>query len=513
MKKNTFNAEAQEGLLKGVNILGEAVGTTMGAHGRTVLYRHDNAPNGIVQNTKDGVTVARMVTSKDPLERMGIDIVRDAARKTASKAGDGTTTSTVLAQAILNQAVNRDGSQRDYIRGMEAARDKVLDYLDNLSEEVNDEMIDYVASISTNNDEELGGIIAGAFKEVGEYGHVWYEPNPAGTDTYSKVEHGAQVPSGFIDPGFVTNNKSNSVDQENPLVFLTTSKIDTARQLETILQEAITKNRALTIIGDVDTQVGAVLLANRQKNGYKFNLVTPPYHGLFRRDCLQDLAHLTGATLHGQHLGDAAESITVDMLGEADFIQSSARDTVIRIKDRKDLTEQVEAITALINEETNASRKEDLKKRRATLAGGVAVVTVGAVSDGEMFEKLDRVDDAIHAVGASIREGVLPGGGVALLNAADSVKIPSGDDDYTQGFKALLSAIKKPYLKILSNADLKAPEGLKEGWGVNVLTGKKVDMKKEGIIDPTLATKEALRNAVGVSKTIMSTGLVIDDEE
>lgn len=203
MRKNTFNPEAQSGLLKGINILGDAVGLTMGAHGRTVLYRHDNAPNSIPQSTKDGVTVAKQVTSKDPLEKMGIDIVKDAARKTAAKAGDGTTTSTVLAQSILNQALDREGSQRDYIRGMEAARDRVLDYLDNLSEEVNDEMIDYVAKISTNNDETLGGIIAKAFKEVGEYGHVWYEPNPAGTDTYSKVEHGAQIPSGFIDPGFV----------------------------------------------------------------------------------------------------------------------------------------------------------------------------------------------------------------------------------------------------------------------------------------------------------------------
>ena len=511
-KKNTFNPEAQEQLLKGINKLGNAVGLTMGAHGRTVLYRHDNAPDSIPQSTKDGVTVAKHVTSGHPVEKIGIDIVRDAARKTAIKAGDGTTTSTVIAQAILNNAVVNATSKRDYIRGMEAATDKVLAYLDEISEPVKDKMIDYVANISTNNDPTLGGIIAGAFKEVGEFGHVWYEPNPSGTDTFTKVEHGASLPAGFIDPGFVNNTKGNTVDQENPLIFLSTSKIDSARQLESILQEAISKGKALTIIADIDTQVGAVLLANKQKHGYKFNLVTPPYHGLFRRDCLQDLAHLTGATLHGQHLGDAAETITPELLGTADFLQSGSANTVIRIKDRKDLTEQVEAITALIDKETNASRKDDLKRRRATLAGGVAVVTVGAASDGEMYEKLDRVDDAIHAVAAAQLEGILPGGGVALKNYAETDTF-TGDDDYSKGYKDLIDAIVSPYNTILANADLKAPEGLKPGWGVNVLTGKKVDMKAEGIIDPTLATKEALINAVSVSKTILSTGLVIDEDE
>ena len=513
MKKNTFNPEAQEQLLQGINKLGNAVGLTMGAHGRTVLYRHDNAPDSIPQSTKDGVTVAKHVTSSHPVEKIGIDIVRDAARKTAIKAGDGTTTSTVIAQAILNKAIVSAASKRDYIRGMEAAKDRVIQYLDNTSEKVTDKMIDYVANISTNNDPTLGGIIADAFKQVGEFGHVWYEPNPVGTDTFTKVEHGASIPSGFIDPGFVNNNKTQTVDQNNPLIFLSTSKIDSARQLESILKEAISKKKPLLIISDVDPQVGATLLANKQKHGYQFSLVTPPYHGLFRRDCLQDLAHLTGATLHGQHLGDAAETIQPDMLGTCDFAQCSGSNTVIRIKDRKDLTEQVEAITALIDKETNASRKDDLKRRRATLAGGVAVVTVGAASDGEMYEKLDRVDDAIHAVAASQLEGILPGGGVALINAVDEIGFHKGDDDYTLGYNDLLEALLAPYSTILRNADLKAPNGLKVGWGVNVLTGKKVDMKAEGIIDPTLATKEALINAVSVSKTILSTGLVIDRYE
>lgn len=514
MKDNVFKTEAQGRLLKGINTLGNAVGLTMGAHGQTVLYRHDNAPDGIPQSTKDGVTVSRHVTSADPVEKMGIDIVKDAARKTAEVAGDGTTTSTVLAQSILNEAIGREGSQRDYIRGMEAARDKVLDYLSNESEEVSDEMIDFVAKVSTNNDEELGGVIGKAYKDVGEYGYVWYEPNPAGIETYSKIEHGAQIPCGYIDPQFVNNQKTNTVDLENPLIFISTSKIDSARQIEPILKHVTQPGREkpLLIIAELDPQVSSVLLANKIKNHFQFNVITPPYHGLFRRDVLNDLALLTGATLHGIHMGDAAEQITVDLLGTADFVQTDRGGTVIRIKERKDLSEHVEAINTLIEEETNKSRKEDLKKRRATLAGGVAMVTVGSSSHGEMFEKLDRVDDAIHAVSAAIREGVLPGGGVALKNAAENINLPKGDDDYTAGFKSLINAINKPFLKILENADLKAPQGLKKGWGVNVLTGKKVDMKKEGIIDPTLATKEALRNAVSVSKTILSTGLVIEEK-
>lgn len=509
MNRNTFSPEAQKSLLKGINILGDSVGGTLGAHGRTVLYRHNNSPGGIPQSTKDGVTVARHITSDDDIESMGIDIVKDAARKTAAKAGDGTTTSTVLAQAILNHAIGRKGSQRDYIKGLESASTKVLSYLDKISEKVSGNMIDYVANISTNNDEELGKIIATAHKEVGEYGHVWYEPNDKGIDTYSKVEHGASLPSGFIDPGFVNNTKTNTVDMVDPLIFISTSKIDSARQIETILEEAIMKKKPLLVLADVDPQVGAALLANRIKHGYQFNIVTPPFHGLFQRDILQDMAHLTGATLHGTHMGDAAENVTVDLLGTADFIQTDKSSTVIRIKDRKDLSEHVEAITVLIDEEPNKSRKEDLKHRRATLAGGVAVVTVGASSDGEMFEKLARVDDAIHAVGASLLEGILPGGGVALKNASEALEVPSGDDDYIEGFKALKDSINEPFLRILSNADLKAPDGLRTGWGVNVLTGRKVLMKAEGIIDPTLATKEALRNAVSVSKTILSTGLVI----
>ena len=511
MKQNIFGTEAQGKLLKGINTLGNAVGLTMGAHGRTVLYRHDNAPSGIPQSTKDGVTVAKHITSNDPIEKIGIDIVKDAARKTAAKAGDGTTTSTVLAQSILNQAIGREGSQRDYIRGVEAARDKVLTYLDNQSEVIDNEMIDYVATISTNNDKELGGIIGDAFKQVGEFGHVWYEPNPVGIETTSKIEHGATIPMGFLDKGFVNDTQTNSVIQENPLIFISTSKLDSARQIEAILKESIDNNRALFIIADADPQVSAVLMANKIKNHYKFNIITPPYHGLFRRDCLEDIAALTGATLHGVHMGDGENVITTDLLGTADFVQTDIQNTVIRIKDKKDLSSNIEAINVLIEEEVNAKRKEDLKRRRATLAGGVAVITVGASSDGEMFEKLDRVDDAIHAVSAALREGILPGGGVALKNAAESITPPKGEDDYAQGFNDLIEAILEPYNKILSNADLKAPEGLKTGWGVNVLTGKKVNMKSEGIIDPTLATKEALRNAVSVSKTILSTGLVIEE--
>lgn len=511
MKKITFGRDAQEKLLEGIGLLSDAVGSTMGAHGQTVLYQYGDDTNGVIRSTKDGVTVAKHVQSEDPVKNAGINIVKDAARKTAATAGDGTTTSTVLAASILKQAVQRNGSQRDYIRGIEAASKRVLEYLDKTSTKVTEEKLQYVASIATNNDEELGEIISDAFKKVGEYGYVWHERNNSGIETYSKIESGAQIPSGFVDPGFINNLKTRTVDMENPYIFLSTAKIDSLRQLENPLKKAMEENRALVVIADLDPTVSSTMLMNKLKNQYKFHVISPPHHGIFQREAMEDLSALVGATLHGVHLGDGAETITSDMLGTCDFLQSDHRYTVVRIKDKVDLSERITNIENQIKKEGNPDRVKTLKRRLATLAGGVAMVYVGAPSEGELDEKIDRVDDAIHAVSASLTEGILPGGGVALRDAAEEVSIPEGNDAYTEGFSALLTAILTPYTTILSNAGLKPPTGLKKGWGVNVLTGKKVDMYKEGVIDPTLATKEALLNAVSVSKTILSTGLTINN--
>lgn len=509
-KKITFNPDAQKSLLKGINTLGDAVGLTMGAHGRTVLYRYDNDANGIPQSTKDGVTVANHIQIDDPIESLGATIVKDAARKTAEKAGDGTTTSTVLAQSILNQAVGREGSQRDYIKGMEAASKKVIEYLDKTSTEVSGKMINFVANIATNNDSELGDLIADAYDQVGEYGHVLYQPNNVGIDTYIKVESGAQVPSGFLDPGFINNQELRTVDLENPLIFLSTSKLDSPRQMEAILSKAVKEKRSLMVIADMEPQVATILLANKINNNYKFHVIKPPYFGLIMREHMEDLAELVGATLHGTHMGDAAETITADMCGTADFIQSNQSNTVIHISDEVDMTERVAMIQHQIEMESTPDRIKTLRQRLASIAGGVGMIYIGAPSEGELNEKVARVDDAVNAVLAAKQEGILPGGGIALKNASDSIDPPKGDDDYVEGFKALLQAIKTPFSTILTNADLKDPGTLKIGWGVNVLTGKKVDMNKEGIIDPTMATKEALINAVSVSKTILSTGLTIN---
>ena len=511
MKKVTFKSEAQEKLLKGINLLGDAVGATMGAHGQTVLYQYGDETTGIPRSTKDGVTVAMHIESEDAVESLGINIVRDAARKTAKKAGDGTTTSTVLAQSILNESIGREGSQRDYIRGMEAARDRLISYLEDKSEEVTEEKIDYVAKISTNNDETLGGFISDAFKQVGKYGHVWYQPNRAGINTYVKIESGAQIASGFMDPGFITHKEQGLVIMEDAYVFLSTAKIDSPRQLEPILEKVVKERKALFIIADVEPQVSTMLLSNKLNAGYKFHIIKPPYFGIIQRERMEDLADLVGAKLHGTHMGDAADTISVDMLGKADYFQSDLKDTVIRMEEQVDMTERIAMLEAMIENEGNEERIRTLRERLAAIAGGVGMIYVGAASDGELVEKLDRVDDAVQAVRAAQLEGILPGGGVALKNAADSLKVPKGDDDYAEGFKMLLEAVKTPFNKILGNADLKDPGTLKEGFGVNVLTGKKVDMKKEGIIDPTLATKEALVNAVSVSKTILSTGLTINN--
>ena len=508
-KSITFKEDAQKKLLSGINLLADTVALTMGGHGQTVIYQSQNAKNGIPQVTKDGVTVAMHIKSEDPVESLGINVVRDAARKTAKSAGDGTTTSTVLAQAILNNGVGRKGSQRDYIRGFVAASEKVLEYLSDISEEVSGDTLDYVAKIATNNDSDLGGIISKAFRDVGEYGHVWYQPNFKDISTYSKIESGAQIPRGFMDPGFINNKESRTVDLDNPYIFLSTSKINSARQLEAILEKTVGEKRALLIIADVEPQVATMLLANKLKHNMKFNVIPPPHIGSIMRETLDDLADLVGAVVHGSHLGDAAEQIGPELLGEADFAQSDNQFTVVRIEEKVDLSLKISALQKQIKDESEPDRIKTLKQRLAMVAGGIGMVYVGAPSDGELKEKMDRVDDAIHAVNAAKEEGVLPGGGVALKNASELIEIPKGDDDYIQGYKSLLEAIKTPFTTILGNAGLKDPDTLKRGWGVNVLTGKKVDMMAEGIIDPTKATKEALRNAVSVSKTILSTAATI----
>lgn len=509
-KKITFKELAQEKLLRGINLLGDAVGSTMGAYGQTVLYQHGEG-NGIPQSTKDGVTVAMHIQSDDPVEDLGINIVKDAARKTAKKAGDGTTTSTVLAQSILNISVGREGSQRDYIRGMEAATTKVMAYLDKTSEKVDENLLDYVANISTNSDKELSDVISSAYRSVGEHGHVWYQPNRSGIDTHVKIEAGATVPSGYLDPGFITNEEARLVVLEDAYVFLSTSKIDSPRQLEAILEKCVTEKKGLLVIADMEPQVATILLANKINNGYKFHVIKPPYFGIIMREHMEDLADLCGATLHGTHMGDAADTITTDMLGHIDYVQSDLANTVIRMLEPVDMSVRIAMLEAQIENEGNAERIRTLRQRLAVIAGGIAMVYVGAPSEGELVEKLDRVDDAVHAVLAAKQEGILPGGGVALKNAAETIKPQGDDDDYSQGFNDLLDAIYTPFNLILSNADLKPPNGLKIGWGVNVLTGKKVNMRDEGIIDPTMATKEALLNAVSVSKTILSTGLTINN--
>ena len=510
MKKVIFKSEAQEKLLKGINTLNDAVSCTMGAYGQTVIYEYNGEKDGRPVSTKDGVTVANHIELDDPIENIGASIVKDAARKTARVAGDGTTTSTVLAAAILNEAVGREGSQRDYIRGMEAASKKVIEYLDKETKEVDDDMLAFVANISTNSDEVLGPVISNAFKDVGEYGHVWYEPNYNGVETTSKIESGTTIPSGLMDPKFINTPETRTSNLDNPLIFMSTSKIDSVRQLESILEYAVKEvKRPLLMIMDFAPEVGTTILSNKVNNGFRFNLIKPPHIGIIQREALEDLAYLVGATVHGVHLGDSAESITPDLLGEADFSQSDMNNTVIRIKEKKDMTSKIKELNTLIEAETSEDRKKTLRNRLANIAGSVAMISVGAASDAELKEKMDRVDDAIHAVMAAKQEGILPGGGIALKNASESIKAPSGDDDYAKGYKALLEAIKMPYLTILRNADLKEPTGLKCCWGVNVLTGKKVNMIEEGIIDPTLATKEAVINAVSVSKTILSTGATI----
>lgn len=512
--KVVFKKDAKDKLLSGVNLLADAVASTMGAKGQTVIYQMGVESNGIPMSTKDGVTVAKEITSEDRLESIAINIVREAARKTANKAGDGTTTSTVLAQAILNSSMDITTGKRSFIKGMEDAAADTLKYLDDISEELTEEGIEFVASISTNSDEELGPLVSEAFKQVGEYGTVGYGVNHIGIDSYYQVEQGAQIPRGYLDPGFINDDESQKVILEKPYIFMSTSKFDSPRQLEFILKKAVDNNRSLLVIAECEPQVSSTLLMNKVKHGYKFNVIKPPHFGLLARETMEDLALLTGCQLHGTHLGDAADVIDESFLGTCDIAQTDRDNTVLRVSDGPNLSGHIKHLQHLIEVEGVGDRKKQLRSRLATIAGGIGMIYVGAPSEAAINEKVHRVEDAIYAVHAAKQEGILPGGGVALRDASNKLsveKIDSKDLDYVEGYNMLLEAIKTPYNVIIENADLDVPKDLPVGEGLDVMTGDEVNMKEAGIIDPTLATKEGLINAVSVSKTLLSTGVVIQN--
>jgi len=508
VKHLNFGEDARNKVFEGIEKLTKAVSSTLGASGKCVILEDSQ---GNPQITKDGVTVADTVILLDPVENMGSKLLKEAARKTVREAGDGTTTATVLAHAILLEAykVIKSESRRDIKTGINEAVDKVIKYLDKIAKPVTGDRIEQVATISSNNDKELGHIIAQAFKAVDETGIVSMEINDSPETIVDKIE-GVQYEKGFTSPHFVTNSGNNTAELDNPLVLIIENKIENIRKLQSTLEYIMSNESgkpSLLLIADVDLQVMQALAMNKLKGNFKLNLIEPPIYGVNRKDILDDLCLLTGATLINEDLGDDMDLIQPEHFGKCTKTISTPTETLIQVeKIPEAIDEVVKEIKEKINSTSNPNFKIRYEKRLARLLAKMAIVKVGANSEVELKEKRDRVEDAICATKAAIKEGIVPGGGIALLNAAQSIKPTSTSE------VILLNAIKSPYLTILKNAGIEKYETpVIKGRGLDVVTGKTVNMVKSGIIDPLLVTKSALRNAASVATTILSTDCVINN--
>jgi len=503
VKHLNFGQEAKDKIFKGIDKLTKAVSSTLGASGKCVILEDQNGKPII---TKDGVTVANSIVLYDAVENMGATLLKEAARKTVEEAGDGTTTATVLAQAILIEASSKNINSRELKEGINSVVKKVVQFLEKNSLEVTGDMIDQVATISSNNDPELGNLIGGAFKSVEKTGIVMMEESK---DIVSSVEvvDGMQYDKPLKSLHFVTDQATGIAELNNPLVLIVESQIDSVRKIQGILEHAIKNNESLFIIADVDPQVLSALAMNKMKGNIKVNIVDGPTYGFTKKEKLNDLAMMTGATVINEDLGDDMDLIEPIHLGRCKKVVSNKYDTIIQIEKTP---EKVKDIIKEIQQKLHVEKLPGYiiahEKRLALLAAKVAIVKVGANSEIELKEKSDRVEDAICATKAAIKEGIVSGGRIALLNAAMYIKAESESE------QVLLEAIKASFKIILENAgivDYTLPKV--KGEGLDVVTGNMVNMINKGIIDPLLVTKSALTNAASVATTILSTDCIINN--
>ena len=505
VKDLNFGDTAKQKIIAGVSKLAQAVKSTLGASGKCVIYE-DGRGKPVI--TKDGVTVAESVVLFDPVENMGATLIKEAARNTVREAGDGTTTATVLAEALIKEISNKaysDVTTRDIKQGISSGLKKINKYLDDIKIEVKDDMLDNVAAISCNNDAELGTIIANAYKKVGNDGVVLMETSET-DETYVELVDGVQMDCGLTSPHFVTDTDKQRVVLDNPLILIVASEIPNIRKIQNVLEFVIKNNKSLLIVAPVAQQVKSALLMNKVKGNIKVNIIDLPGFGPTKNDTVEDLALLTGATVINEELGDDLDAISLDVLGEAEKCVTDDTNTVITLEEiNVDVKDRIKEVKKLHAKEKNGFIKKKIEDRIAMLSGTVGIIKVGASSKVELKEKKDRVEDAIYATKAALKEGIVPGGGIALLNASE--RIPSENT----GEQILLNAIKSPYQTILSNAGIKQTEELAGGNGINVITGEEVDMVKAGIIDPVLVTKKALKNSVSVVTTIISADCVISN--
>lgn len=517
-----FDIEARDGLKRGVDALADAVKVTLGPKGRNVVI---DKSFGSPVVTKDGVSVAKEIELEDAIENMGAQMVKEVASKTSDLAGDGTTTATVLAQAIVKEGLKNvaaGANPMDLKRGIDKAVIKIVEDLKKQSKDVGNKSgeIQQVAAISANNDNSIGDLIAEAFNKVGKEGVITVE-EAKGTETYVEIVEGMQFDRGYLSPYFINDAEKMMVDLENPHILLYDKKITALKDLLPILEPVAQSGKPLLIIAeDVEGEALATLVMNKIRGALKIAAVKAPGFGDRRKAMLEDIAILTGGTVISEETGVNLEAATIDMLGTAEHITIDKDNTTIvnGAGAKNDIKNRVEQIRVQAANTTSEYDKEKLQERLAKLAGGVAVLYVGAASEVEMKEKKDRVDDALHATRAAVEEGIIAGGGIALIRAKESLtKLKADNADEQTGIQIVERAVEEPLRQIVENAGkegsvvvAKVSEGKKD-FGYNAKTDEYTEMFKAGIIDPTKVTRVALENAASVSGMILTTECALVD--
>ena len=523
-KEISFDRTAREKLHAGVDALANAVKVTLGPKGRNVVIQKSF---GAPQVTKDGVTVAKEIELEDAVANMGAQMVKEVASKTADIAGDGTTTATVLAQAMIRAGlknVTAGANPMDLKRGIDKATKLVIEHLKSQSEVVGNDFskIEQVASISANNDNEIGSLIADAMKRVSKDGVITVE-EAKGTDTYVEEVMGMQFDRGYLSPYFVTDAESMTTEYENPYILIHDKKISNMQDILPVLEQVIQSGRPLLIIAeDIESQALGVLVVNRLRAQLKVVAVKAPGFGDRRKAMLEDIAILTGGTVISEEKGYKLDQTTMDLLGTAEKITVDKDNTTIvnGAGAEETINGRIGQIKQQIETTTSDYDREKLQERLAKLAGGVAVLYVGAATEVEMKEKKDRVDDALHATRAAVEEGIVAGGGVALVRAIEALKDVKGEnEDQTIGIQIVRKAMEAPIRTISDNAGVegsivldKVINGKGHSFGYNARTDVYEDLKKAGVIDPTKVTRIALENAASISGMVLTTECVINDK-
>ncbi|HPG99554.1 MAG TPA: chaperonin GroEL [Tenuifilaceae bacterium] len=519
-----FDIEARDKLKRGVDQLANAVKVTLGPKGRNVVMEKKF---GSQQVTKDGVSVAKEIELEDPFENVGAQMVKEVASKTSDTAGDGTTTATVLAQAIVNvglKNVTAGANPMDLKRGIDKAVAKVIENLKKQSVEVGDDYlkIEQVATVSANNDTEIGKLIAEAMKKVKKEGVITVE-EAKGIETTVEVVEGMQFDRGYISPYFITNPEKMETALENPMILITDRKISTMKDLLPVLEPVAQAGRAMLIIAeDIEGEALATLVVNKLRGSLKIAAVKAPGFGDRRKEMLEDIAILTGGVVISEEKGLRLDGAKMDMLGTAEKITiDKDNTTIVNGGGKKDnINKRIAQIRTQIENTTSDYDREKLQERLAKLAGGVAVLYVGAATETEMKEKKDRVDDALSATRAAVEEGIVPGGGVAYIRAIEALENMKGNnEDETTGIQIIKRAIEEPLRQIMTNAGLEGSvivQKVKEGkgdYGYNAQTNKFENLFQTGVIDPTKVTRVALENAASIAGLILTTECVITEKK